>query len=480
VELWPVALTSASLTGQPLHAPAPPPEGTASVLRLSLKTTHKDKDFAGLAPEKLRFFIRAPWTQAVELFDLLHNQISGIGLGEHAEDKEAVFLDPSHMKLAGFSDDEAMLPRSNRSFRGYMLLSEFFGFAEKFLFFDISGLSGKAMKLEKGRDRLDICLYLKEWKPELGQKVSASSFALGCTPIINLFERKAEPITFDGTRTDYAIIPDARHFRHTEVYSVDRVSMATGKDDVFDAPAFFGLHKRPEQPAPDGGGQIFWQFRHIARNGGHADQACLSLFDGDLHPAAMPGYTATLDITCFNRDLPTRLTFGAGRPHLRCHATEAVKALCLTPPQPALRPSLPEDGHWRLLSHLMLNHLSLCGADGAGPSEAAETLRAILRLYDRKQAPETRSFIEGISAVTSAPETARLADGGIARGLKVTVVFAHQRIDRAAAFFLAKVLERFFGLYCAINSFTRLDARMDNGQEPFFRGQPVTGERWLS
>lgn len=481
VELWPVEITAAELTGTPLKAPPQPQWPAQSVLRLSLKTTKQGLSFHDLGMDRLRVFLRASWTQALALNELIHNQLLGIAFGDHPEDRRAIFREASDIRPVGFSDAQALIPRSSRSFKGYLLMSEFFGFAEKFLFFDIHGLSAKTLVEARGDgERLDIFFYLKTWLPELAPHINAQSFALGCSPTINLFERKAEPIRFDSTRTDYAIVPDARRFQHQEVYSVDRV-MLTGRDaKPFEAPAFFGGHQKIG-PATES--NIFWQFRRVAREDEHrSDHACLSIFDAELKPSAVPNHVAVLDVTCFNRDLPAKLTFGAGRPLMQCAASQAgeIAVQCITPPQKALRPVTREAGHWRLLSHLSLNHLSLSGGDGAGPQQTAESLRSILRLYDLRQVPETRKMIDAIQSVWSEPATARLGDGAIARGLQVNITFSHRQIDAPTGFFFAGMLERFFGLYCSINSFTMLTALMDDRQEPIFTGRPVAGERWVA
>ena len=51
-----------------------------------------------------------------------------------------------------------------------------------------------------------------------------ASFRLGCTPMVNLFERLAEPVRLSQTKTEYRIVPDQHNQLGTEVYSVDRVT----------------------------------------------------------------------------------------------------------------------------------------------------------------------------------------------------------------------------------------------------------------
>ena len=47
---------------------------------------------------------------------------------------------------------------------------------------------------------------------------------------------------------------------------------------------------------------------------------------------------------------------------------------------------------------------------------------------------------------------------GIVRGVEVTIEFDEEQFTGHGLFILASVLERFLGLYCSINSFTKLVA----------------------
>src|SRR5947207_764260 len=131
------------------------------------------------------------------------------------------------LQQVGFTASEGILPYSDRSFLGYRLLQEYFSFPEKFFFVDVKGLDRLA-KSGFGA-AFDILVYLKQ--PDqphrlsaLEQMVGADTFQLGCTPMVNLFERTAEPIRITQTKTEYHIIPDQHRQASTEVYSVDRVS----------------------------------------------------------------------------------------------------------------------------------------------------------------------------------------------------------------------------------------------------------------
>ena len=60
--------------------------------------------------------------------------------------------------------------------------------------------------------------------PRVQEWVDQSTFRLGCTPIVNLFEQVAEPIVLDQGRYEYRIVPDVGAPRGMEIYSIDEVT----------------------------------------------------------------------------------------------------------------------------------------------------------------------------------------------------------------------------------------------------------------
>ena len=74
-----------------------------------------------------------------------------------------------------------------------------------------------------------MLLFVNRGSEKLEQDVSANTFQLGCTPMINLFEQTAEPISLDQTRLEHRVVPDVANPDGMEVYSVDQV---TGVDPI--------------------------------------------------------------------------------------------------------------------------------------------------------------------------------------------------------------------------------------------------------
>ncbi len=474
VELWPVAVAGAALAGRPLAAPANPRAADAmACLRLSL-TTSADGGFARLAPPRLRFFLRGQPQQVYPLYEAILNDTIGIALAESASDAAPILCGPECLRQVGFERDEGMLPYSGRSFIGYRLLTEYFAFPEKFLFFDIEPPAG--CRANGTGSQLEVFLYLRRSLPELERSISGENFALGCTPVVNLFRQRAEPVALAHTASEYRVVPDARRASALEIYGVEKVVATNAEGETREFLPFYSA----DHTASHDEETAFWLAQRRRTTGASpASDIYLSLVDLGFDPRQPAGWVLSVETTCLNRNLPERLPFGGGHPHLQLvDGAPLVKSvLCLTPPTSTLRPNLGQGGRWRLLSHLSLNHLSL--TDEAG---GAAALREVLSLYDLRDSAETRSVIQGITRVQCRSSIARMPGahvGAFCRGLDVDMEFDESRFAGAGLFLLASVLERFLGLYCSINSFTRLTASVKGRTGVLRKWPPRAGDMTL-
>ena len=96
----------------------------------------------------------------------------------------------------GFRDDEALLDYSRRSFTGYRVLQEYFAFPEKFFFIELAGL--EQLAAAGFGSRAEVIFLISPYERsdrqqplELG--VSAKTFRLNCSPVINLFRTRPSP-----------------------------------------------------------------------------------------------------------------------------------------------------------------------------------------------------------------------------------------------------------------------------------------------
>ncbi len=466
VTLWPIEVENIRLTGLPIVAPAnPAAAGAVAALRITLKCMVPDVTFSQLGVDKLRFFLQGPSNQTLPLYELLCGHTVSVAFAESATDANPTIVPAACVQPAGFADDEALLPWSARGFAGFRLLTEYFAFPEKFLFVDISGLERKT--LAGAGNRLEIFLYLDRAVTELERTVGQPSMALGCVPLVNLFSRRCEPIAISHTETEYRIVPDARRPHFAEVWAVEQLRET--RQDGTERP-WRPFHRLTESDTePDTPGGFYHTARRQAAPGVPGTEVFIAPHDPNLDPDAPGGAILSVDATCLNRDLPTDLPYGGGRPSLRLVEGAASVAAIepVTPPTGTLRPPLREQGFWRLISHLSLGHLSVAGGTGG-----ADALKEVLRLYAFRDTPEIATTIEALTAVTSQPGTARAPGrmGAFCRGLDVTLEFDSRAWQVGGLYLLASVLERFLALHATINSFTRTKAVL--------RGRPGIAGAW--
>lgn len=473
VELCPVTVVSASFAGRPCPAPDNPSGADAkSILRLVLACSDPERTFTDLGVDRLRFFINAQPQIAFRLYEALFNHVTSIALADDAADKSPVILERDKIGAVGFEPDDGMLPYSPRSFLGYRLLTELFAFPEKFLFFDLAGLTAKSLR--QAGNRLEVFFYLDCPPPDGARLINGATFALGCTPIVNLFRQTAEPILLDHTRTEYPVLVDARRPNAREIYSIDRVSATSPAGERVEFMPLYGTHHGEEAGR---GGHYWFANRRPRHERDRSSEMYLALVDLALDAAAPADWTVSVETTCCNRDLPERLPYGGGHPHFSAVSGGApiFDAVCLTPPGRTLRPEGGNGARWRLVSQLSLNHLSLL--DGPAPAAA---LRELLALHDLKDAPETRAIIDSIVSVDHRRGTARapVPDMPVmCRGIDVDLTLDRDRAGTLGTFLPATIIERFLALYTGINSFTRVTLRAKDRSEPICRFPARAGAR---
>ena len=468
-ELWPVTILRAELTGRPLRAPlARRFENALATLRIVLETPVSG-GFTHLGLDRLRLYLRAPAPVGPALLQLLCCNLLGVTAADHPEDERAVVLPPGAVTQVGFDADTALLPHTARTQPGYRLLTEYFGFPAKFMFVDVAGLGGKTLR--GAGQQMELFFYLDRLPRGLERQVAADSFALGCTPAINLFAQRAEPLPVTHEASEYLVLPDARRHATREVHSVDRVTLAVPGAEPQDALPFWASHHAAD-PARH---RLF--YTTTRRRLGERDDTTdvtLALVDHELSMATRSDGVLTVETTCMNRDLPARLPYGGEHPvvSLVDGAAELLSVRCLLPPTATLRPPPGERAAWRLLSHLSLNHLSVSGPEGA------DALREILRLHDVRDVPETRAVLDAVRVVSSRRATARLAgSGALCRGLDVDLEMDGRLVDSGTAYLFAAVVDRFLGLYASINAFSRLSVRLDGRGELNHRWPARAGDK---
>ena len=455
--VWPLTVQDARWMASHELKPAVPSGDAPSALRVQLEA------FAGLTIsdlelDTLRFHIRGESALAATLYELLDNNCLRVVVRDPDQpDVDALVLPDSALTPVGFDEEDLLLPSSRPSFLGYGLLQEYFTFPDKYLFFDLSGL--EPVRDRGFAQRLELVFLISPFQREdrrtsLSHGIKADSIRLGCTPIVNLFERTAEPILMTQRRPDYLLVPDARQRSTTGIYSVEDV---TGTSPGLPEPVRY-LPFHSFRHGSDGGDpKLIWNARRRPRNwrGDEGTDVYLSFMDRSSRTAYPEEDVITARVVCHNGDLPSRLPFGeAGTDFELAEGGPVGRISVLTQPTGVIEPALGRPQLWRLISQLTLNYGSL--VEGGAPG-----LQELLRLHNTADQAAGEAQIRGISSVKGeachSPVQTELGLA-FARGKRIEIEFDEEMFTGSGIYLFASVLDRFFGLYASLNSFSILAA----------------------
>jgi type VI secretion system protein ImpG len=438
VDLYPLKLTEA-------HAYAR--DDGRSVIRLRL-TLQPQARREYLEIPRLRLYLNADRPVALALYAALtavplavHVRVPG-----YPEDRPGMPqpMKSLHLEPAGFKADERLWPKADNAFGGYQLLLEYFTFPEKFMFVDLVGLDMQS--IPQAAPYFDVEVVLEKPYPD-DMRFSAENVRLFCTPIINLFELEADPITATQFETEYRVHTTEARGKYAEAYSVDTVvgfEASTGSRFEYAPFAAFrhrgGMlrHEMPEryfhtrlQRGPSG------RFDTWLVLGGHAWE----------HQSALPEEVLSVSVTGSNGMLPRKGLRESSIRRMRDGFTNVGAVRNLTSPTLPVYPPTGDRFHWRVLSHLAPNYLSLLDA---------EILRGSLALYDWTDGELNRRRIEAIRDVQRR-SLQKLVKGGLLRGVEIEVTLASDKFSGDGDLELfGEMLNRFLALYATLNLYTKL------------------------
>ncbi len=438
----PLLLKDARLVEQP---------GGATQIRLNLELT--SGNLASWDTKQLRFYLGGNYTEASDLYLLLNRYIKTIVI-QSEQGGRPLHLPPDCLKPVGFAPDEDLTPYPGHAFQGYRLLQEYFLLPQKFLFIDLTGL-------EEWRDRgsganFDIIFELAD-PPFYPSRIEPQNFVLFASPIINLFEHPADPISLDHRQPAYFVRPSATDAKHYAVFAVKSVTGIVHGALKHKEYAPLELFSTPGEDRPiyqvkykpsiiDQSVKIFLTLPYASQSGAPVQE------------------TLSLTLSCTNGTLPEHLQLGdISQPTSDSPVLLDFKNIipCTTPVQPVLG----DNTLWQFLSHLALNYLPLANT---------HNLKELLNLYsfpsgrDRSKVAANRKRIDGILEVRI-KQADRLVNRHLMRGQEIDLDI---RQDHFAGpgdmFLLGSILDFFLGVYASLNCFTRLSVR-----------DTITGEKYL-
>lgn len=356
------------------------------------------------------------------------------------------------VRPVGFLEEEGLYPYPANTFPGYRLLQEYFCFPEKFLFVEVANLSrgfnGQNLSGFQGEDEFELHFAMPEL-PDYFESFKVENWQLFCTPVVNLFQMDATPLTLDHRHTEYRVVPDPRLPYHFATYSIDNVG-TWGHDDrnrrsyvefeSFEHESLGGsshsYYRRQVRPShKDGGPETYVSFMQPPGS-------------ADLPQAE----TISMELTCTNRNLPGKLGVGDICIHAD-NTPDTVSFQNITPVIPPFNPPLEGDILWRLLSNMSLNYIALTNISALKAVISAYDFRA---LHDRPRARVLEKTLQGMVSI-SCRQTDRLHGGLPVRGMQTRLVLDQRSFSCEGDMYLfGSVLNEFLALYATVNSFHQL------------------------
>lgn len=358
----------------------------------------------------------------------------------------------------GFTDEEALLPAEQRSFRGYRILSEFFACPERFLF-------GKLVDLTHAfadcTSKCDIVLLFSRGSTVLPGAVGPSNLKLYATPAINLFEKQLGRVQVRPQDHEFHVVPDRTRPIDFEVFRILDVK-AQVKDSV---------DLRPVSPLYALGSLLYdWRdalffvprltMRRLSTKEQRLKRRTDYIGTETWISLTAPGNAdrmadvkeLAIKALVTNRELPELLTF-RGTEHFMPPGGPVRSVSVLRSPSRPRPPLGLNDAAWRVIAHLTPNYATLAPEEHDDPS----LLRDHLALYGRQDDAAMRRQIDGITSIRSKPVVRRvpgLDRMAVARGSRITIKFDDASYDNGRIFLFSAVIERFLAEFATVNSFT--------------------------
>jgi type VI secretion system protein ImpG len=482
VTLWPLQVARAEIESTSRWNFIDADSKAVAALRLKLKCLPGGK-LKELPVDRLRFYLNGDRMSVKTLYELLFCDVHDVVL--EIPGAPPIYLGADSIKPVGLEAYDDMLPHPPNVHPGYMLLLEYFAFPKQYLFFDLC-FDQKSPDHKRATntlldfmpagetDKMHISFLINHRLKE-NLVVDESTFALGCTPIINLFPKTTEPIRLDHRSLEYPLVPDKRRERTTEIHSILSVSASSNDVDATQRiEPFYSYNHRLESSHH----KAFWHARRVPAQGKDVagSEIVLSFLDLDLNPSLPPMQTVYAHTLCTNRELAWELPAGAVlQMEQQAPLDKERPIVCLCKPTQPVPPPSRGSTAWRLISHLSLNHLSLSEEKDSLPA-----LKEILRLYCLSESHH--QLIEGLKEMSCRRVVRHIgADPwrGFVRGNEVTLVLDEDLYEGSGGFLFGAVLNRFLASYAAINSFTQLVIKSKQREGVWKTWEPMAGETVL-
>lgn len=465
--LWPIEIVDAVLTGAPPDIPAldrylPPHIRVHGALRLRLRVAG-ELDFPALSGlDRLPVYLSGDEQVASNLLELLHTAAVATFTGTSGRLADHPHV-VTHGALVheGLEPGQGLLPLAWNTFHGHNLLHEYFACPQRFYFFSLTQLAPGLARVS-GKEA-EVVVLLGKPPGRLASLVDRRHFALHCTPVVNLFERRTDRIELDEVQPEFHLVPDRARPLDFEIHSVLGLvgQQHDGGGEMDFRPLYHTLNRdegnygryftlrREQRLASDNARKYGTRTPYVGT------EAFISLVD--QHEAPYPDQLRYLCVRALvtNRDLPC-LVPRDGHSDLAVASSIPVSAIGLVrAPSRPKPPFAQREAAWRLIRQLGFNHLPLSDMPHR---EGAQALRGMLRLFIAIDDDIQRRQIDSLVGSRVEPVTRRLPGAGplmYGRGVQCTLTVDEDGFSGASPYLFGLMLEGYLARHVSINVFTQ-------------------------
>ncbi|HEY0819134.1 MAG TPA: type VI secretion system baseplate subunit TssF [Rhizobacter sp.] len=465
--LWPIEIVDAALTGAPPDIPAlgrylPPHVQVSGALRLRLRVVG-ELDFAALSGlDRLPIYLNGDEQVASHLFELLHTSAVATftGTAGHLAERPHVVTDGA-LTHEGLAPGQGLLPLAWNTFHGHNLLHEYFACPQRFYFFCLTQLAPGLARV-RGKEA-EVLVLLNKPPGHLAALADRHQFALHCTPVVNLFERRTDRIELNEAQPEFHLVPDRARPMDFEVHSVQglmgqqldsaseiefRPLYQTLNQDEGNHGRYFAL-RREQRLASDNARKYGTRTPYIGT------EAFVSLVDQHEAPYRERLRYLSVRALLTNRDLPC-LVPRNGHSDLAVANSIPVTAIGLVrAPSRPKAPFAQREAAWRLIRQIGFNHLPLADMPHR---EGAQALRDMLRLFVASDDETQLRQIGSLVGSRIEPATRRLPGAGplvYGRGVHCTLSVDEGGFSGTSPYLFGLVLEHYLARHVSINVFAQ-------------------------
>lgn len=359
---------------------------------------------------------------------------------------------PNPFQIMGFEEEQALLPIDQHTHHAYRLLMEYFCFPEKFNYLKLNLSILKSFL--SGQSDFELSVHLKLNLNDTASvrnysELDTENFKLFTTPIINLFEKQAEPQKINHQQLEYSLLTDAHYPDAYQVYAIQNMQMIREKSNQEQIttpvlPFFAMSHYHPQTV------KFFYALNQQKISSSSRMQTRFTIVSKQLEPFNTSSDYVSTQLLCSNWDLPHEVL---GQTHTTLNlnnSTLARRATVLKRPTMPYQFEQNKNEQWRIISHLSLNTLALMKGD------SLSHLKELLALYNLPHSKENILLIHAIKQIQF-ELTHKLVEAKpfpmFVRGIKANVYLDPAVFRGHSVYIFSQLLSHIFNLKVQMNSF---------------------------